>query len=274
MTIVQSIAGKGWRPQKYDHRDRLFNLEEKVNTVSQVPGKVDPLTANIDAYNQLRLGSCVGNGTARVMEYIEMKEGEGTGTPSRLFIYRGARVIEGTVSQDSGAEIRDGIKVVASDGAPPETLWPYSDANPGPFQQQPPQSVYDAAKKYEALQYQLIVAGPGAPFRTAISRELPIVFGFNVPATFEDGSWDPVNEVLPMPKRNTGYIGGHCVVADGYDFTCKDFPVPFWWCANSWDHTWGAVPPNSTTGKAGWFRMHAHYFPGIASDFWVVSKTS
>ena len=48
--------------------------------------------------------------------------------PSRLFIYYNERVIEGTVGSDAGAQIRDGIKVVAKQGVPPETDWPYDIA--------------------------------------------------------------------------------------------------------------------------------------------------
>jgi C1A family cysteine protease len=50
-------------------------------------------------------------------------------TPSRLFIYYNERVMEHTVSQDAGAQIRDGIKSVNHIGACPETDWPYVIAN-------------------------------------------------------------------------------------------------------------------------------------------------
>lgn len=255
----------GWIPQRPDHRDRSFNLEQRILKTSQVPAKVAPLTVAIPAYNQGQLGSCTGNGIARVLEYGEFRQVEGAITPSRLFIYYNERVIEGTVSTDSGAQIRDGIKVVATQGAPPESLWPYSDANPGPFTRKPPAAVYEAAEQHEAIQYQAVTFGAGAPFRTAIAAGLPIVFGFSVPQSFEDGSWNPATEVLPLPGPSEQFIGGHCVVADGYDFSCSDFPEPFWWCANSWGSDWGVN---------GWFRMAHSYFTSLASDFWVIQKVS
>lgn len=256
--------GMGWRPQRPDPNDRSYNLDAQILTAHQVPGKVDPLTKQIAAYDQGQLGACTGNGTARVLEYEQIKQGEPAETPSRLFIYYGEREIEGSIDQDAGAEIRDGIKVVAHLGAPPETLWPYSDAIPGPFTDKPSQAAYDSALAREAIQYRAVKVGAGAPFRTAIASGLPIVFGFNVPSSFEDGSWDPASEVLPLPGRGEQFIGGHCVVADGYDFTCIDFPEPFWWVANSWGDGWG---------DGGWFRMHANYFSGTASDFWTISRT-
>jgi len=55
----------------------------------------------------------------------EAYEGTKACTPSRLFIYYHERGIEGTVTQDSGAQVRDGIKSVVTLGAPPETDGPY-----------------------------------------------------------------------------------------------------------------------------------------------------
>ncbi|MES2392523.1 MAG: xanthine dehydrogenase family protein subunit M, partial [Acidobacteriota bacterium] len=46
-------------------------------------------------------------------EFALRQEGKVDYTPSRLFIYYGERQIEGTIESDAGAEIRDGMKVVA-----------------------------------------------------------------------------------------------------------------------------------------------------------------
>ena len=89
-------------------------------------------------YDQGQLGSCTGNAIAAAIEFDLAKQRvKKVFTPSRLFIYYNERVIEHTVGQDSGAQIRDGIKSVNKLGAPPETLWPYSDSNPGPFSDRP-----------------------------------------------------------------------------------------------------------------------------------------
>jgi C1A family cysteine protease len=238
-----------------------------VQLATAVPGKVDLSPHMPPIYDQGQLGSCTGNGIARVLEYQSIREGEPTVTPSRLFIYYNERVIEGTVNQDAGAAIRDGIKVVASEGAPPESEWPYSDANPGPFDQKPPPNVYLDATEHEALVYQRIVlGGPGAPLRSALAAGLPIVFGFSVPAYFEDGTWDPTKEPLRVPGPNDHFIGGHCVVISGYDFTCTRFSDLAFQCENSWGASWG---------MNGRFWVDAHWFDanaGLASDFWVISK--
>ena len=77
-------------------------------------------------YDQGQLGSCTANSIGAILEFNELKQDEaGATTPSRLFIDYNERLMEGTVKQDGGAQIRDGIKSVAQVGAPPEPLWPY-----------------------------------------------------------------------------------------------------------------------------------------------------
>ena len=80
-------------------------------------------------YDQGQLGSCTGNAIAAAVQFDRMKQKLTPDfVPSRLFIYYCERVIEGTVGSDAGAQIRDGIKVVAKKGAPPEKDWPYDIA--------------------------------------------------------------------------------------------------------------------------------------------------
>ena len=273
-TTICTVKRKGWVPDTPDDRDHPYHQTHKVID----PNRVDGFPIQLDLwddggmpgiYDQERLGSCVGNGVARVMEFEEGKQSEGLVTPSRLFIYGNARKIEGTYSSDSGAQIRDGIKGVAEWGAPPETLWPYSDADPGPFNEPIPQSVYTAGEKKLAVQYSKITVGvPGAPMRTAIYNGTPIVFGFSVPSYFEDGSWDPTTQVLPLPDGQASFIGGHCTVVTAFDWSRTKYPMPVFICDNSWAESWG---------MSGRFAMDYRWFlpkPSLASDLWVVEKTS
>lgn len=58
------------------------------------------------------------------------------------------------MDSDSGAQIRDGVKSVASEGDCPEDLWPY-DINK--FADKPSQNCYDNAVQHKAVQYQRVV---------------------------------------------------------------------------------------------------------------------
>lgn len=265
--MSRQVKRFGYIPDLGDHRDHLFT---DVRGPDQVPRSFDLWPDMPECYDQGQLGSCTGNGWARVMEKMEKTDGRVSGTPSRLFIYYYERVLNGTVDQDSGAQIRDGAKVVSTQGVPPETDWAY-DINR--FAEEPPSGAVDDAQKEKALEYLRIqIGGPGAPMRSAVSQGYPIVFGFPVPDYFEDPSvWDPATQALPVPGANVNWIGGHCVTVTGYDFTEKVYPVPVFICDNSWGPGWG---------KGGRFAMDFRWFTRdnspnpLASDLWIVKKVS
>ena len=268
MLTPRKIARYGWLPDLPDHSDRIYNLERKVYRSEELPEVFSLREHMPPVYNQGELGSCTGNGIAAVLESAEIKQGiQPTETPSRLFIYYGERVIEGTVETDSGAQIRDGIQVVATEGAPPEKYWPYEIQK---FKEKPSAEADEQAKKYKAIEYLKVLAGTaGSPVRSPIQDGLPVVFGFTVPASFESQTWNPAAEFLPLPAQGEESIGGHCVVIVGWDFSLKRFPVNVFEIRNSWGDEWG---------EQGYFWMDARYIyeptRGLSSDFWVIDKVA
>lgn len=251
--------GMGYRPDSPDPRDYIFG-------VTYAPHKLPPALSlrqmMPQVYDQLPLGACTGNAIAGAMEYAEQQAYDPSGTPSRLFIYYHERVLEGTVNEDAGAEIRDGLKVVANLGVPPEADWPY-DINR--FTEAPPQQAETDAAAHKAISYARISPGRGAPFRAALASGHPIVFGFSVIERFEELSAG--QPYLSLPDSNDRFIGGHAVLAVGYDFTLTRFARPVVEVRNSWGDSWG---------EAGYFYMDAAYFtdPQLTSDFWAVKKAS
>jgi C1A family cysteine protease len=265
---AQRKASYGWRRDQLDPRDRIFNLEESIAQPAALPATYDLSGEMPPVYDQEQLNSCTANATAALLQHMQMRQGEaeGANVPSRLFIYYEERRMEGQPpTADDGAQIRDGIKVLVSEGAPPESDWPYSDAKPGRYSEAPPQNVYADAVKYEAVQYKRILPGqPGAPMRTAIASHYPIVFGFTVPALFEEPTWDPITAFLPLPNAETQFVGRHAVVIVGYDFTLERFPVPVFKVRNSWGEAWG---------DGGHFYLHHQWFDPwrqLTDDLWVV----
>src|SRR5919202_1725560 len=113
----------GWVPDLPDARDFLYSAPEEVLTA--LPKKVDLRKSMPKVYDQGQLGSCTANAIAAAFEFDLLKQGFTDFVPSRLFVYYNERVIEGTVSCDSGAMIRDGIKSVAEQGVCDEASWPY-----------------------------------------------------------------------------------------------------------------------------------------------------
>jgi C1A family cysteine protease len=181
-----------------------------------------------------------------------MKQGLTAFTPSRLFIYYNERVMEGTVSSDAGASIRDGIKSVASIGAPPESDWPYDISQ---FTVAPPQSAYDAAKLDCAVKY-LSVDQTLDAMKQCLADGYPIVGGFTVYQSFDAADLMPA--IVPMPGPNESVLGGHCILIVGYDDARQMFTI-----RNSWGVGWG---------DKGYGYMPYAYLtdPDLADDFWAI----
>lgn len=255
MPSARHVARYGWIPQLPDLRDAQLQIQP----VTSLPSSVDLSgTANMPpVYDQGELGSCTANAISAAVDFENHRQNGTFLTPSRLWIYYQERVIESTVNQDSGAQIRDGMKAVAQLGVCPETDWPYDIST---FTGPPPQNDYTDALKDTILTYQ---APPQQLFalKSVLAGGLPVVFGFTAYESFESPQVAS-SGVLPMPDPQENVIGGHAVMLVGYDDSHDRFRV-----RNSWGPGWG---------QKGYFEMPYLYLtsPALASDFWVVQKTS
>jgi C1A family cysteine protease len=202
------------------------------------------------------LGSCTANAIGGALEFNQMKQGEKSFTPSRLFIYYNERAMEHTVDEDSGAMIRDGIKSVAQLGAPPETPdWPYVINK---FRNKPGRPVYTKALKYQAILYQRL--NPHLEqLKGCLADGFPFVFGISVYESFESQAVAKTGKV-PFPKKSEKNLGGHAILAVGYDDAQKRFIV-----RNSWGADWG---------MKGYFTLPYEYVTdtNMADDFWTIKS--
>ncbi len=101
------------------------------------------------------------------------------------------------------AQVRDGIKSVATAGAPPETDWPYKIAESSA--QQPPAKAYTDAKKDLVSTYAR-VAQNLAQMQGCLAEGYPFVFGFTVYESFESQQVADTG-VVPMPAAGETVMG-------------------------------------------------------------------
>jgi len=242
---------KGWIKDKPDARD--FKYAATNPTVTTLPPKVDLRNQCPPVYNQAQYSSCTGNAIAGAFEFELIKQGITDFTPARLFIYYNERDAEGDVSVDHGAQIRTGIKTVNNLGVCSEALWPYDSSD---LLTKPSDDCYTDALNNTVTQY-LALDNDLGQLKTCLSSGSPFVFGIILHPSFESGVVAQTG-YIPMPSPGEGSIGGHAVLAVGYDDTQQYFIV-----RNSWGPDWG---------DGGYFYLPYDYVSNgaLATDFWVI----
>lgn len=239
----------GSAPDHPDQRDHIYK-----STAAILPATVDLRSHCPPVMDQGALGSCTAHGITGALRYNTLKAGKKDVPLARLQLYYDERSVEGTITSDSGAMIRDGIKCAAKLGVAPESSWPYNIKN---FKKKPSPTVYKAALKDKALTYARVNVAT-ADLKAALASGEVVVIGFTVYASFENDAV-AANGIVPMPANNEEVLGGHCVYVVGYEqkpgyFTCR----------NSWNVDWG--------DKGDFYMPYAYLgSPTYGSDYWVIN---
>jgi len=241
-----------WKPDLPDQRDFSFSL--KVAAPVSIPTQIDLRKKCSPIEDQGQIGSCTGNALAGLIEYLDLYPDGTFEDVSRLFIYYNERLLENTTNEDSGASLRDGIKALATWGVCRETLWPYSPKN---VFNKPTKKVYLEAKEHCISTYFRL--NSLNELKQCLALKFPFVFGFAVYESFETIQVARTG-IMPMPKKSERMIGGHAVMAVGYDDNKKRVLV-----RNSWGKNWG---------QKGYFWMPYEYIESrnLALDFWTIRK--
>jgi len=169
------------------------------------------------------------------------------------------------VPSDAGAMIRDGVKTVNKLGVCAEAEWPYDDTPADPdglfpagsrAAERPTDQCYKHALDNRLTSYRRVVRNLDQ-MRGCMAAGYPFVFGFTVYSGFESAQVQQTG-VASMPGPDEEVLGGHAVLAVGYDHEARTFLV-----RNSWGTGWG---------QDGYFTMPYEYLTtrGLASDFWTM----
>jgi len=207
------------------------------------------------------------------MEYFELNSFDSFIDMSKLFIYKTTRNLLNQ-AEDSGAFIRSAMQALTMIGAPPSQYWPYDLQN---LNGEPPAFVYMIAQNYQVNEYYRYDSAGSDPrqvlqqVKANLVAGLPAAFGFFVYPSIQ-GSNTTGNVPFPsIGEAQTGPIGGHAVMAVGYDDTYPvvhpdtgESRVGAILFRNSWGANWGQ-------NGYGWL-PYEYVLQQLAIDWWSIIK--
>jgi hypothetical protein len=196
-----------------------------------IPGVVDLGQFFGPIGNQGELGSCTAWSSLAWYNAWRVKKGGQWTDYSELAQYWEERNLEGTVDSDSGAALFDAWKVFETLGVMLEKDDPYIIQN---FRNKPPEDKFIKGSQLPAdLVKQIDPARMLEHTLDALANGYPVLFGFYVFPELE-GDYIKQTGILTLPTPDERSLGGHAVVAIGYDQNKQMLKI-----RNSWGEMWG-----------------------------------
>jgi C1A family cysteine protease len=293
MGNLSESTGMGWLPDYPDFRDYTAEQNEVTETLKRLGQKDSiktmlatvgvaesasclPPSTDLRAWcspieNQFTLGSCTANAGIGMVEYFERRAFGKHIDASRIFLYKTTRNLL-KWKGDTGAFLRSTMGALVLFGVPPEEYCPYVIAN---FDKEPSAFCYAYAQNFQAISYyRLDPPGTAAidllqTIKTNLAAGLPLMFGFTVFSSFTQAK---ATGKIPFPTTGEKIIGGHAVMAVGYDDsvtlmnsnTGGEETTGALLIRNSWGTGWGME-------GYGWL-PYTYVLKGLAVDWWSLLK--
>lgn len=286
--MAEFKRGMGWLPDYPDIRDYTFESRELLKRddiqalmaplgLQKADGTTAPSSVDLRRWcppveDQGGIGSCTANAGAGMVEYYENRAFGRHLDASRLFLYKVTRNLA-QLQGDSGAYIRSTMGALVLFGVPPEKYWPYTDKDPE-FDQEPSVFCYSFAENYKGIKYfrhdpsDLSKVEVLGSVRKSLAAGIPSMFGFTVYSSISQAKGAGR---IPFPTMNDRVLGGHAVVAVGYDDKMEiknaDSDVSTQGALlirNSWGEGWGH-------SGYGWL-PYEYVLKELSVDFWSMLK--
>lgn len=208
-----------------------------------------------EVFDQGRLGSCVGHGTALAWEIQHYRATGQWLDISRLLIYYNARALEGSTNADTGCQIVDAVQSLIKLGSSKEACWPYDVAK---FRQKAPACAYREALGHRVIRAYKVDNTDGKSIRLALTNGWPVIIGSIVYGGIQDVTKE--RPVIPLPRRGEKPEGGHCMTIIGHNDATQMYRLQ-----NSWSSEWG-------DGGRAWIPYAYVHNGHLTEDCWVLEE--
>jgi C1A family cysteine protease len=256
--------------EKDSIKEMLIKIGLKETASYNSPDVIDLRRWCSPIEDQGSIGSCTAQAGVGLIEYFERRTYNKHVDASRLFLYKTTRNLLNWTG-DTGAYLRTTMGAIRLFGVPPEKYWPY---NINKYDVEPDSFCYSFAQNYQAIQYYRLdtYSVTKDVLLTRIKRYLahgvPSMFGFTVFSSISQADNDGK---IPFPDSGNEVLGGHAVMAVGYDDKLKientsngNKTTGAILIRNSWGRQWG-------NRGYGWL-PYKYVLKGLAQDWWSILK--
>ncbi|MEB3203261.1 MAG: C1 family peptidase [Candidatus Sericytochromatia bacterium] len=232
-------------------------------TMASRPVSIDLRRQCSPVANQGQFGSCTSFATVKGLQEFLLRKRGNDEPQSPAYIWYQTRAAMGMRNEDSGAPMELATKMLDNLGTVDEAAFPYLDAKGQEdaklrqeFLSRKPGSDLVAAAKKKRIVSGFSVATKLSAVRTSLEKGMPVLLGMMV---FQSIGKTGKDGLMPIPTDNDKFMGGHAVLAVGYDDKKQVLII-----RNSWGSDWAA---------GGYFLMPYSYVKMGGLRVAVVPKT-
>ena len=263
-TLLNLLVNRNW-------------LEKHQAVKARKPYAILPSLVDLTSWcspirDQGSINSCTAFAAAALLEYFARKARDEYTCVSPLFLYKVARNLMNSTG-DVGASVRETMKTMVAFGVPPEKYWSYQEDK---FDEEPPAFCYSYAQSYKTLKY-FCLDHPDLTkeilifqIQAVLAADFPCIFGFTVYGSIYNEE-NVSSGCIPYPSKGDQVIGGHTVLAVGYDnykeikhSDGKGKSTGAFLIRNSWGTEWGQK-------GYGWL-PYDYILNGLTADWWSLIK--